>query len=304
MFQNPINFGILRATRTLIHLKGFYMKKTYLAVFTVFLSLAVSSSLAADTLGDNHHATQSFHQASDVGSAGVRVVHEKAESRPVVTATKKADTGSIDATTASELQDRLAQVGQAGLLYQQETNQRIEGVSDNIAKMQAQLNQLTQALALINQEVARVSGQASAVLPGLSSGSTTTQEINRFVFWSQEYALYIIAVLLLTIVYLMATRRSTGARSERSAASVAPTASGAASISLDEDDDSDDDIKDEYDFMGSTEAIPAKLDLAHAYIAMEDFKAARKVLRQVIASGNVAQQQEAKGILDKIAAKK
>ena len=279
------------------------MKKTYLAVFTVFLSLIASVSLAANVLDDGHHATQSFHQATDVGSVAVRAVHEKAESKPVVAAAKKAETGLIDAATASELQDRLAQVGQAGLLYQQETNQRIEGFSDTVSKMQTQLNQLTQALALINQEVARVSGQASAVLPGLSSGSTTTQEINRFVFWSQEYALYIIAVLLLTIVYLMATRRSAAVKSHQSAVSVAPSAQAATSSVL-EDDDSDDDIKDEYDFMGSTEAIPAKLDLAHAYIAMEDFKAARKVLRQVIASGNVAQQQEAKNILDKIAAKK
>ncbi len=34
----------------------------------------------------------------------------------------------------------------------------------------------------------------------------------------------------------------------------------------------------EYDFMGSSEAIPAKLDLARAYIAMEDFTSARETL--------------------------
>ena len=42
----------------------------------------------------------------------------------------------------------------------------------------------------------------------------------------------------------------------------------------------------EYDFMGSSEGIPAKLDLARAYIAMEDFTAARETLAEILGEGS------------------
>ncbi len=57
----------------------------------------------------------------------------------------------------------------------------------------------------------------------------------------------------------------------------------------------------EYDFMGSSEAIPAKLDLARAYIAMEDYVAARETLAEIIGDGNSEEhRQEAKVLLAKI----
>jgi FimV-like protein len=56
----------------------------------------------------------------------------------------------------------------------------------------------------------------------------------------------------------------------------------------------------DYDFMASNEAIPAKLDLARAYIAMEDFSAARETLAAVLSGGNPEQCLEAKSLLSKI----
>jgi FimV-like protein len=55
----------------------------------------------------------------------------------------------------------------------------------------------------------------------------------------------------------------------------------------------DDDTKTEYDFMSSSEAIPAKLDLARAYIAMNDEEQARLVLKTIIENGNSEQRSEA-----------
>lgn len=57
---------------------------------------------------------------------------------------------------------------------------------------------------------------------------------------------------------------------------------------MDEEADSDPDLRDEYDFMGSEEGIPAKLDLARAYIDMEEYESADQVLSEVI-SGRVSQ---------------
>ena len=50
----------------------------------------------------------------------------------------------------------------------------------------------------------------------------------------------------------------------------------------------------EYDFLNTSDAIPTKLDLARAYIAMDNAKAARLVLQEVIAQGNAKQQQIAR----------
>ncbi len=56
----------------------------------------------------------------------------------------------------------------------------------------------------------------------------------------------------------------------------------------------------EYDFMNTSEAIPAKLDLARAYIAMEDFTAARETLAKILNEGNEEYRREAKALLNKI----
>lgn len=54
---------------------------------------------------------------------------------------------------------------------------------------------------------------------------------------------------------------------------------------------------DEYDFMGSKEGMSAKLDLARAYLAMEDFHAAETVLNEVKEQGNTKQKATAEELL-------
>ncbi len=56
----------------------------------------------------------------------------------------------------------------------------------------------------------------------------------------------------------------------------------------------------DYDFMGSDESIPSKLDLARTYIDMGDIKDAKKFLQEVIELGNPEQQQEARDLLAQI----
>jgi FimV-like protein len=59
-------------------------------------------------------------------------------------------------------------------------------------------------------------------------------------------------------------------------------------------------LKDEYDFMNSDEGIAAKLDLARAYIDMEDHESARWVLKDVIAKGNAGEKKQAKQLMESI----
>ncbi len=60
------------------------------------------------------------------------------------------------------------------------------------------------------------------------------------------------------------------------------------------------DIKksDEYDFMNSRESIPAKLDLARAYIDMGDSASAETALKDVLKNGNKEQRKQARDLLD------
>ncbi len=52
--------------------------------------------------------------------------------------------------------------------------------------------------------------------------------------------------------------------------------------------------------IAGTDAIQTKLDLAEAYIEMDDFDGARDALTEVVNEGDVAQQAEARNMLDKI----
>lgn len=65
-------------------------------------------------------------------------------------------------------------------------------------------------------------------------------------------------------------------------------------------DPSTNDSSDEYDFMSSDEAIPAKLDLARAYMTMGDHLAAKGVLEEVLARGNAEQKAHAQNLITKI----
>jgi FimV-like protein len=64
--------------------------------------------------------------------------------------------------------------------------------------------------------------------------------------------------------------------------------------------ETNEDTESEYDFMGSSEGIPAKLDLARAYIDMDDKESARKILTEVSKKGDKKQQQEAQELLARI----
>lgn len=62
----------------------------------------------------------------------------------------------------------------------------------------------------------------------------------------------------------------------------------------------DDDLEDEYDFINSDEGIPAKIDLARAYIDMDNPNSALKILEEVISKGNDQQQKIAQTLIQRI----
>ena len=46
----------------------------------------------------------------------------------------------------------------------------------------------------------------------------------------------------------------------------------------------------EYDFINSQEGIPARFELANAYCKMGDYKAARKIYKDIVNSGDQSRQ--------------
>lgn len=58
---------------------------------------------------------------------------------------------------------------------------------------------------------------------------------------------------------------------------------------------------DEFDYLAGTDECATKLDLARAYIDMEDADGARELLQEVLQEGNDQQKQEARGLMDDLA---
>lgn len=66
----------------------------------------------------------------------------------------------------------------------------------------------------------------------------------------------------------------------------------------------DEESRNEYDFMGTREAIPSKLDLARSYMVMNDHDQAYMILKTVMEKGNDEQRTEAQLLIQKIIKKK
>ncbi|MAR02093.1 MAG: hypothetical protein CMI00_16345 [Oceanospirillaceae bacterium] len=68
-------------------------------------------------------------------------------------------------------------------------------------------------------------------------------------------------------------------------------------IDLDELEAADD----EFDFLTGTDECATKLDLARAYVDMEDYEGAKELLQEVVQEGSDQQKQDARELMDKIA---
>jgi FimV-like protein len=204
-----------------------------------------------------------------------------------------------------ELQAQLSELNQLGLLFQQRTDQRLETLTSQNTQMQNKIKELAMAIGLLNQEITQLS-KTTAVQQGKTnleknSGIAETMNISQVLdFIVQQSGTIIIvllsAILLAVIVLILVNiRRLRKSHNPQYAIENAPKSISSSAIVLDEDD-----TKSEYDFMNSNEAIPAKLDLARAYLDMEDYRSAREALNQVMSEGNRGQRLEAETMLNKI----
>ena len=171
----------------------------------------------------------------------------------------------------------------------------------DILTLQSQINNITSHINKINNQISSLESKYQTRLTNLEQSnnvqqtniqktnqqvqnlnsqiqqaqSTAQQQSNIYRYVIAAMIAVILLVIILLIVFIKRSKKQT-------------------IIQHEPEQDSD------YDFMGSDESIPSKLDLARTYIDMGDTKDAKNVLQEIIELGNAEQQQEAKDLLAQI----
>lgn len=186
---------------------------------------------------------------------------------------------------AKMLESQLTRLSQVNLLFQQAANHNIELLTARNQALEAQIIRLNKALILMNNELTQVAARINQAKDDAKfaaqspPGESWFQRFDNQLGSNFKYGLY--AGIVLVLIVLTVVLRSRGKKSSSSHPVEADTG-------------------DEYDFMGSKEAIPAKLDLARAYLAMDDFASAKTALEEVMDNGSEEEQRQAQEILDEI----
>lgn len=209
--------------------------------------------------------------------------------QPVLAAQNPSPPSPVSQNTAaanpSDLAGQVSTLNQTNLMFQQRTDQQIEALAQKNTELTDQLSRMGQALTLLNQEVVQINSklqQVSSGAPAVPAG--TWDRLKPEFLGGVPYTIYAVLAALLVIILLMLPWYRRGQKPATAAYATEPQAQNEA----------------EYDFMGTHEAIPAKLDLARAYLAMEDHEAAKQVLAEVQKDGNATQREEAKNLMDSI----
>ncbi len=254
-------------------------------LYRIFIGAALFGMVNMTAMADMNEApapAQHFQQATTAAnadqSAATATKPNKLNKQSTNDVAATTQTAIVDQQSASVLQAELTQLNQNTVLYQQKTDAEFEDLSNKNQMMQEQLQQLTQALGLMNQEVMHLKQMNEALHQVADKQASAASSFN-LKQWLNDWqnklgtlGIWIAAIIvILLLIWILWPRRK----------KISPIIAA------------EDDTKVEYDYMGSNESIPAKLNLARAYIAMEDYVAARTVLDEVTQFGNREQQAQA-----------
>lgn len=191
------------------------------------------------------------------------------------------------ASNDTSIQQQIDLINQNNVIFAQTINTKIEALSNEMSALQTRLQQLSQAMLLLNQELRQKTASPSVSRsPGSVFARYTWFD---YLFW--------FAVLALVMILLSFFRRSSKpmARPVPAARPAAAPAEKPAAPKVPPED-----LEGDYDYLGSSESIPAKLNLARAYLAMGNHGDAQQVLKEVLESGDNKQRLEAEVLLKKI----
>lgn len=212
--------------------------------------------------------------------------------KPAVTTKTTTSVAVIPAKTKQELLDLQRNVAMITDQFQQfmlVSNERNQALAENDDIMHKQLVAMSGTVQELSSQIENQRTTLNTLI------QTNTQE---HIAWQQQLEQYAMigAVIGGCLLLLLALTWAKLLRNRQVQMVTENPSQDGASVS-----DDDKDLEDEYDFINSAEGIPAKLDLARAYIDMDDIESAKDVLKEVIDRGNSLQVQQAKQLLSHIA---
>lgn len=236
-----------------------------------------SDSLQKKTDGSRSSSIKKSDTVTSSSPSETAVTHATVESNKETLEGATPDPSKVEeaASLPSGLQDQINQLNQNSLLFQQTTNYKLDGLRQHLTALQQRLEQLDQAVILLNQEVGKLSQRGISSTPSPAT-MPAERSFEDYIFWG--ISLFIIASLMIFIGLQRKPKNNTSEATQRP---------------LDE-------TEGDYDYMGSAESVPAKLNLVRAYIAMENFTEARQVLASILPQACPEQRQEAENLAQKI----
>jgi len=183
----------------------------------------------------------------------------------------------------TQLKQQITQIAQVISQMQKVVNQAISRLNQQDFVMTQRLQSLEQAAQLMNQQLQANAQKAQA--EQMQTMDSFYLRAKTFLgptgFWVVFIGLIVLVVAIIWLIILSIKNKHAIENKSRLI-------------------DHDEDTKDEYDFMSSKDAIPAKFDLVNAYMAMENYTAAQDVLEEIIKFGNEEQTARAQKLLDGI----
>ncbi|MCH9770752.1 MAG: hypothetical protein K0U12_07730 [Gammaproteobacteria bacterium] len=252
-------------------------------------------------------AKQQVHGASAGSNVSVRPAPSftakaaiPSNNLPAVTKANAA-VGLPASNQVSNLSAEINTLNQVNLQFQQRVDEKLTALNTRNQFLQQRLEKLVMAMSLLNQEIEKLSQKlhmnqeaSSNVQTQLTSANIAAPMTTHYSWqerltqrFGQSASYIVVGSILLVFIILLLLFRLALRRRQGATESVTSDAT-------------QDDTKTEYDFLNTQEAIPAKLDLARAYIAMEDYNSAKTALNEVLKHGNDEQKKAAQQLFNQL----
>ena len=265
------------------------MKKNLGSQIVFFAALVVSGSVfAVDTsFLTAPPPTQVYHAVSGDSSSALQpaVTVSATTPTPAVVTSDTSNGAAIinSAGVDTALQGQAARLNQLSSSFEEKTDERIQNLNNSNHDIGIAIQSINQNIAQLQQQVNQL--QAVAVAQSAAPSSDPSLALNH-----KKYSEYLdfggAAIFMLgfgVVLGRFVRRRSPVVAHNRP---------------------EKEDTKGDYDFMGTAEAIPAKLDLARSYMVMKDYEQAAWILDTVLEKGNKEQRVEAQLLINKINSRK
>ena len=261
------------------------MKQIYGIV--ILLGVVVSVTVMGQSwLDQSPPAKQSYHDVNhtdDAQTVNAESVEKPADAQPVVSNTPPSNAPALSTTEVNAAE--------------------LNALSNKTDQMMTQITQLNQTVVTLSQTVAQLQANQAGHSTDDDVGHREPPETKILEYFSHLNPNVYVGLgagggLLVGLGFVAGRlcRKQLAVRKLQ----VAPQSSAVKQQALTAEDQ---ESKVEYDFMSTDEAIPAMLDLARSYLAMDNVCEAKAVLEKVQARGDKAQCKEARMLLAEIANK-